>query len=72
MRSLKVIVLKIMLFVGFSSYGQELNILSIKKAYQLAKDNYPLTKQYDLIAKTEEFSLKNAAKGYFPMLSING
>ncbi len=72
MRLLKIIVLKIMLFIGFSSYGQELNILSIKKAYQLAKDNYPLTKQYDLIAKTKDFSLKNAAKGYFPMLSVNG
>jgi outer membrane protein TolC len=46
--------------------------LTIEKVYQLARENYPLIKQNGLIAKTKEYSVSNAAKGYLPSFSING
>ncbi len=32
----------------------------------------PLIKQRDLIAKTKDYSVSNAAKGYLPVFSVNG
>jgi len=72
MRSLKLIVLNLILFIGFSAHGQGPLSLNIKTVYQLTRENYPLTRQHDLIAKTKDFSLANAARGYLPMLSVNG
>jgi outer membrane protein TolC len=46
--------------------------LSIEECYQLAKQNYPLVKQRDLIVKSKEFSVQNASKGYLPQIAING
>lgn len=46
--------------------------LSIEEAYQLARKNYPLVQQRDLIAKTKDYSVSNAAKGYLPVFSVNG
>ena len=46
--------------------------LSIENVYQLARKNYPLIKQRDLIAKTKDYSVSNAAKGYLPVFSVNG
>jgi len=72
MRPLKSIILNLALFVGLNACAQELPVLKIKNVYQLAKDNYPLTKQHDLIAKTKDYSLQNAARGYLPAFSVNG
>jgi outer membrane protein TolC len=38
----------------------------------LAKQNYPLVKQYELIAKTREYTLENISKGFLPQINING
>ncbi|MDE3143452.1 MAG: TolC family protein [Bacteroidota bacterium] len=46
--------------------------LTIDEAYKLAKQNYPLIKQRDLISKTKEYSVDNASKGYLPVFSVNG
>lgn len=46
--------------------------LTIDEAYQLARNNYPLVKQKDLINKTKEYSVSNASKGYLPAFSLNG
>jgi len=55
-----------------SATAQVVNSLSIEKAYQLARKNYPLIKQRDLISKTKQYSVDNAGKGYLPALSFNG
>ena len=44
--------------------------LSIDSCYVLAKKNYPLIRQYELIEKTKEYTLSNANKAYLPQLSI--
>jgi outer membrane protein TolC len=46
--------------------------LSIDQAYKLARQNYPLIKQRDLVTKTREYTITNAARGYLPALNING
>lgn len=46
--------------------------LTINQVYSLARKNYPLIKQHDLISKTKDYSVSNAAKGYLPVLSFSG
>jgi outer membrane protein TolC len=53
-------------------YAQEPASLSIEESYSLARQHYPLLKQLELIAKTEAWSVGNAAKGYLPQLNISG
>ncbi|MBS1946563.1 MAG: TolC family protein [Bacteroidetes bacterium] len=52
--------------------SQQATALTINEAYQLARKNYPLIRQRELLAKTKEYSVSNAAKGYLPALNING
>lgn len=61
-----------LLITGSSSHGQQLPVLTIEEAYKLARSNYPLTKQRELITKTAQLTIANAAKGYLPVLSMNG
>jgi outer membrane protein TolC len=56
----------------FALYGQKADTLSIEKAYTLTRKNYPLIKQRDLITKTTDFTVSNAAKGYLPSFSVKG
>lgn len=46
--------------------------LSIEESYKLARQNYPMLRQFDLINKTRDYSVDNAAKGYLPQLVIQG
>jgi hypothetical protein len=59
-------------FLPSVSISQQHSQLTISETYQLAKKNYPLIKQRDLIKKTRQYSVSNAAKGYLPALTING
>ena len=52
--------------------GQVLDKLTIDEAYRLAQANYPLTKQRELIARSEQYSLDNASKGILPVITIKG
>ena len=68
----KIFILIDMLLVVGSAFGQPFERLSIEESYKFAKENYPLTKQRDLIERTKEYSLSNAAKGILPVITING
>ncbi|WP_152268780.1 TolC family protein [Agriterribacter humi] len=46
--------------------------LTIDSCYSMAKENYPLIKKQDLIAKSSQYSLENASKFYLPQLTVNG
>jgi outer membrane protein TolC len=54
------------------AFGQFRGKLTIEESYNLARENYPLTKQRELIARTKEYSLSNASKGILPVISVNG
>jgi len=51
---------------------QTVQHLNIGEVYRLAQQNYPLIKERDLITKTKDYSVSNAARGYLPALNING
>jgi outer membrane protein TolC len=46
--------------------------LTLDSCYVRARQQYPLIKQKDLIEKSKEYNVSNAAKGYLPQLNING
>lgn len=46
--------------------------LSLQDCRQKAHDNYPMIKQYQLVAQTQEFNIENAAKGFLPQISVTG
>ncbi|MCF0039935.1 TolC family protein [Dyadobacter fanqingshengii] len=54
-----------------TAFAQD-QVLTINDSYELARRNYPLIKQFELIRKTEDFSVENAAKGYLPQVSVLG
>jgi outer membrane protein TolC len=46
--------------------------LTIQTCYQLARRQYPIIKQHDLIQQTNQYSIANIAAGYLPQFAING
>lgn len=50
-------------------FSQSLNLDSCQ---HLAKVNYPLSKQAELLSKSREYSLDNLNKGFWPQLNIGG
>src|SRR5690606_23506133 len=52
--------------------AQTETVLTLKNCLEMAKQNYPLIKQYTLIEKTREYSIANAQKGYLPQFNIAG
>lgn len=46
--------------------------LTIEECYSLARKNYPMIKQRDLITRTKDYSVFNATKGYLPAFSVSG
>ncbi|MDR3711757.1 MAG: TolC family protein [Puia sp.] len=54
------------------AFGQGSRSITLEQCYKLAEDNYPLTRQRQLIAKTKEYTISNLAKGIYPQLSVSG
>lgn len=48
------------------------NKITLEQCQQQARENYPMIKQYDLLSKSEEYTLANISKTYLPQFSING
>ncbi len=46
--------------------------LTLQTCYDLATQNYPLIRQRELIRRTREYSVDNAAKGYLPQVVFSG
>lgn len=60
-------------FAGLlAAKAQTVTSLSIDDCYRLARQNFPLIQQKDLIQKTKEYSITNISKGYLPQFVING
>ena len=63
-------ILKYLFLLLFFSVNAQ--TLTLEECYNLAKQNYPIIKRHDLIAKTKEYNLQNAAKGWLPQIQIVG
>lgn len=46
--------------------------ITLTECHERAMANYPLVKQYDLIAQSTEYTLANANKAYLPQISLTG
>jgi hypothetical protein len=57
---------------SFSVNAQTTDPLSLEDCYTLARQNYPLVKQQELIQKSKEYSIENISKTYLPQFAING
>ncbi|MDR2584857.1 MAG: TolC family protein [Prevotellaceae bacterium] len=44
--------------------------LTIERCQELAKANHPIIQRHQIIGKTAEYNLSNAAKGYLPQLMV--
>ena len=69
MRKLPLIVF---LHLALSLSGLLAQSLSIDQCYELARKNYPLIKQKELLVRSMEFTIANAQSGYLPQVSIYG
>lgn len=49
-------------------YGQ----LTVEQCQDMARENYPLVRQYGLVERTARYNLANASKGYLPQISLSG
>ena len=58
--------------LAFSANAQTPNPITLEECYNLARQNYPLVKQQELIQKSKEYSIENISKAYLPQLAING
>src|SRR5205814_5697092 len=52
--------------------AQTINQLSLSQAYDLAHKNYPVIKQKGLIKQTEDLTIENLRKGYWPQATVSG
>jgi outer membrane protein TolC len=46
--------------------------ITIDECYVLARNNYPLSKQKELLEKSRDFSITNISKGYYPKVAFFG
>ena len=56
----------LVIMVNTLSWGQ----LTIEQCQQLARDNYPVIKQYRLVEASRDLTVSNAAKGYLPQVQL--
>ena len=68
----KVFIFFSLLLMAVENYGQSPKTINLDDCYKLARQQYPLIKQHDLIEKAKDYSIQNASKGYYPQFSVNG
>jgi outer membrane protein TolC len=61
----------LVLTTGFAK-AQPPSSLSLDKAYELAKQNYPLVKQRELVKQTTNLNIDNLSKAFLPQATISG
>jgi len=65
---MRILILSILLINSINHIGA----VSLDSCYTLARRNYPLIKQLDLISKSEQYSVENVSKGFLPQISVYG
>lgn len=61
--------LLILLLTGSKGFSQS---YTLEKMNELARQNYPLIKQQDLVNKTRDISVENLQKSFLPQFSLSG
>ncbi len=71
MKKIKIFVTSCFLLFSAIATAQT-NSLTLDSCQYLAKENYPLIKQHQLIEKTNEYTIANISKGFLPQINIAG
>jgi len=58
------------LLLAFSLTNAQM--LTLEDCYRLARENYPVVKKMDLVAKSADYTIKNAGKKFLPQFNVNG
>lgn len=66
------LLVSVLILTGNCALSQNLATISIDSCYARAVKNYPLVKQFELLEKSNEYSLENASKGNLPKINIAG
>ncbi|MCC8199210.1 MAG: TolC family protein [Tannerellaceae bacterium] len=69
MKRIYVVMVCITMLFSVRLQGQE--TITLIQCYEWTKENYPMIRQYDLIRRTEQYNLANAAKGWLPQIGVN-
>ena len=60
------------LLLTYSLLQAQVPVYTLDQCYDLARQNYPLIKKHDLIARSSNYSVENAGRAYLPQFSIAG
>jgi outer membrane protein TolC len=63
--------ISVLLMTSLAGRAQH-TVYTLEKCYALARQNYPLIKKHDLIARSSNYSIENAGKGWLPQFSVSG
>lgn len=66
----RLIWLPLLLLAPFIPQAQK--TITIEQCYELGRQNYPLVKKHDLVEKSRQYSVSNAAKGNLPQVTFSG
>ena len=64
--------LTILFFLSAGLRAQTVKQLTLEEARQLARNNYPLMRQKELISKTAGITIENLQKAFLPQVSLSG
>lgn len=62
----------LLIFSAAALQAQTARTINLEDCYTLARSNYPLLKERGLIQQTKEFTVKNAWRGYIPVINASG
>ncbi len=64
--------MKRLVFLCFAvALGLSVSAQTLDECRRLAREHYPEIRQYDLIARTEDYTLSNARRAWLPQLALN-
>lgn len=64
--------LSTLLLLTLNGFSQTAGPLTLEKARELARQNYPAIRQKELVKKTADISIENLQKGFLPQFSLSG
>jgi outer membrane protein TolC len=62
----------VLCFIVVTVSGQTAESITIEQAYQMARQNYPLIRQKDLIEKSSFLTIENIKTSFLPQLNLSG
>lgn len=69
---MKNILTALTIYAMLSSGASAQTKLTLEECYIKARENFPLIKQKEYVAKSKDYSVSNVWKGYFPQVTISG